>query len=150
MYVPGMRASEVLGFFVEPNDDLYQAWWPGTHFSMHPVNDQDGIGQSVYMDEMVGTRRLRFTCVVTRLEADRITWQFRRLVNLPCWLDLRIEDDDGGATITHTISAGSSTRVGRLLDPLLRLYFSPSFERMMDAHFRTEFSALPALLAQRT
>ncbi|MHB9003946.1 MAG: hypothetical protein ACYC6C_07755 [Coriobacteriia bacterium] len=146
MHVAGMSADSVVDFFLHPSDELYQAWWPGVHFSMHALNDQVGVGQVVYMDEMVGTRRLRFTCIVTDLSADRITWQFRRLVRLPCWLSLRIIDDALGATITHTISAGYSGPAGRFLDPLLRLHFSSRFERMMDEHFRAEFSALPQVI----
>ena len=146
MHVPGMRAERVIDFFLHPSDDLYQRWWPGTHLFMHPLNEQVGPGQVVYMDEFVGTRRLRFACVVTALTQDSITWRFQRLVPLPCWLALRIIDDERGATITHTIRAGFRSRFGRLVDPLLRLYFSPGFERMMDEHFRTEFSVLPQVL----
>jgi len=148
MYVPRMRAARVIDFFLHPRDDLYQSWWPGTHFSMHSVNDSVGIGQVVYMDELVGDRRIRSSCVVTDLGPERITWQFRRLVRLPCWLAICIVDDGGGATITHTIRAGYRGRLSRLLDPLLRLYFSARFERMMDEHFRTEFSVLPQILEQ--
>lgn len=150
MHVPGMRAERVIDFFLHPDDDLYQRWWPGVHLSMHAVNDLTGPGQVVYMDELVGTRRLRFTCVVTDVSPTTITWRFRWLVPLPARLALRIEDDETGATITHTIGAGFRSAVGRLLDPLLRAYFSSDFERMMDEHFRTEFSALPALLARES
>jgi hypothetical protein len=38
--------------------------------------------------------------------------------------------------------AGYRSGIGRLFDPLLRVYFSPAFEQAMDQHFRTEFSAL--------
>lgn len=146
MYVPRMRAARVIDFFLHPSDDLYRRWWPGTHFSMHKLNDSTGLRQVVYMDELVGDRRVRSACVVTELGPGYITWQFRRLVSLPCWLAIRIVDDEAGAAITHTISAGYRGSFGRLLDPILRLYFSPGFERMMDEHFRTEFSSLPELL----
>ena len=146
MHVAGMRAARVIHFFLHPADDVYQRWWPGTHLSMHPLNDESGVGQVVYMDELVGSRRLRYACIVTDLGPTQITWQFRRLVRLPCWLGLRIVDDEAGATITHTIRAGYAGALGRLLDPLLRLYFSSGFERMMDEHFKTEFSMLPQIL----
>jgi hypothetical protein len=149
MYVPGMRAEPVVDFFLHPTDELYQHWWPGVHFLMHPLNEAVGIGQLVHMDELVGTRRLRFTCIVASLAPGAITWQFRKLVRLPCWLDLRIVDDEDGATITHTIRAGYGSALGRLLDPFLRLYLSPGFERMMDEHFRMEFSTLPRALERK-
>jgi hypothetical protein len=146
MFVPGMRAAAVIGFFLHADDASYRAWWPDVHLAMHALEGEPGLGQVVWMDEYVGTRRLKFACVVTDLGADRITWQFRTLVRLPAWLDLQIVDSDGGATITHTIRAGFDGALGRALDPLLRLYFSERFEQMMDEHFRTEFMALPALL----
>ncbi|MDA3936652.1 MAG: hypothetical protein PF636_07300 [Actinomycetota bacterium] len=146
MHVPQMRAAQVIDFFLHPRDDLYQRWWPGVHFGMHPLNETIGIGQAVYMDELVGRRRLRFSCLVTDLSSDSITWQFRRLVRLPCWLVLAIADDEDGATITHSIRAGYRSGIGRLLDPFLRVYFSPTFEQAMEEHFRTEFSTLPQVL----
>jgi hypothetical protein len=36
--------------------------------------------------------------------------------------------------------------VGRILDPLLRLYFSQDFARAMDDHVKTEFPKLMELL----
>jgi len=146
MYVPRMRATRVIDFFLNPSDDLYRRWWPGVHLALHPLNRSVGVGQVVHMDELVGGRRIKCDCVVTEVESGGITWRLRRLVWLPCRFTLRIIDDEGGATITHTIRAGFNGRLTRLADPLLRLYFSPRFERMMDAHFRTEFAALPRIL----
>jgi len=146
LHVAGLKAAPVIDFFLHPSDDVYQRWWPGTHFEFHPLNDVIGVGQIVYMDEMVGDRRLRYSWVVTDVGPDRIAWQFRRLVRLPCWLQLRIAEDDDGATVTHIIRGGWPGGIGRLIDPLLRVYFSSRFDVMMDEHFRTEFSALPQVL----
>ncbi len=146
MYVPKMRARRIIDFMLHSTDDLYRTWWPGTHFSMHALNDCCGIGQVVYIDELVGDRRIIMRCVVTDMGQNRITWQFKHMVRLPCWLTIQIDDDDGGAIITHTIRAGYSGWLGRLLDPLFRLYFSPRFARMMEEHFTIEFSALPEVL----
>jgi hypothetical protein len=44
-------------------------------------------------------------------------------------------------TIVHTIRAGIA-RIGRLLDPILRIYFSPRFEQVMDEHVKAEFPKL--------
>ncbi len=57
-----------------------------------------------------------------------------------------LNDTDGGANITHTIRAGYSGPVGRILDPLLRVYFSARFAKMMHEHFAVEFSALPGIV----
>jgi hypothetical protein len=60
---------------------------------------------------------------------------------------LDLADDAQGVAITHTIEAGFRG-LGRLLDPLLRLYLSHNFERAMDEHVRTEFPRLRDLLRQ--
>jgi len=146
MHVPRMRSSAVVHFMLTVTDEQYQAWWPGTHLRMHSLNDETGLGQLICMDELIGDRHLRMKCIVTELEHHKITWQFVRLARLPCWLTLLIQDDDSGATITHTIRAGYSGPPGRLLDPLLRLYFSQNFARMMYEHFSFEFPQLPQLI----
>lgn len=146
-HVSGMRAETVMDFLTHPSDDVYRRWWPGVHLALHPVNDKAGPGQAIFMDEFVGSWRLRFTCVVTARERNAITLRFRRVVALPAWLSLEVVDDEHGATVKHTISAGFRSRVGRLLDPLLRLYLSPRFERAMHEHFVKEFSVLPQVLA---
>lgn len=150
MHVPRMRADSVVAFMSNPTDELYREWWPGTHLSMHPLNDVSGVGQCVYMDEFVGDRRLRMQCVITEVGPGKLVWQFKLGFRLPCWLTLVIEDDDAGATITHTISAGYRRLPGLLLDPLFRLYFSARFATMMDEHFTTEFSALPDILERHS
>jgi len=102
------------------------------------------------MDELVGDRRIRMRCVVTDLGPDRIAWQFMYIVKLPCWLVIKIDDDDGGARITHTIRVGYSGLLGRLLDPLFRVYFSARFAHMMNEHFTIEFAALPSVLERHS
>lgn len=146
MYVPRMRSRSVIEFMLNATDERYRAWWPGTHFAMHAFNGAPGVGQVVYMDELVGDRRIRMRGVVTDAGPNRITWQLKRLVRLPCWLRIVVDDDINGATITHTIRAGYRHPMGRLLDPLFRLYFSDRFARMMEEHFTIEFSRLPDVL----
>lgn len=98
------------------------------------------------MDEFVGTRRLLMDAVVTEVERGRkLVWQMKKGVRLPAWLKLDLTDGDGAVTVRHTITAGW-TGVGRLLDPLLRLYFTPAFAAAMDRHARTEFPRLRELL----
>jgi hypothetical protein len=48
--------------------------------------------------------------------------------------------------VRHTIRAGFRG-VGRVLDPLLRRYFSPAFAAAMDQHVKTEFPLLADHLA---
>jgi uncharacterized membrane protein len=98
------------------------------------------------MDEFIGARRVSMTgIVVEAIRGRKIVWQLTRLIRLPVWLSLELEDDDQGVTITHTIRAGFAG-VGRILDPVLRLYFSEAFVSAMDHHVKTEFPRLRELL----
>ena len=62
-------------------------------------------------------------------------------------LTLELADRDGGVLVRHTITAGYRG-IGRMLDPLLRHYFSPAFAAAMDQHVRTEFPLLRDRLTQ--
>ena len=59
---------------------------------------------------------------------------------------LEFNDSDDGVVITHTLKVGF-TGVGRLLDPILRLYLSTSFEKELEEHTKIEFTKLAAILA---
>ena len=139
--VPNLTASEVTSFMLDCSDATYQKWWPGVHLHLHPLasGGADHVGDIVFMDEFVGSRRLRMTAVVVRAEPGRKTsWQMKKVVRLPAWLTIEVVDSADDVVITHTITAGWGG-VGRLLDPLLRLYLSPDFAVAMDRHVHTEF-----------
>jgi hypothetical protein len=100
------------------------------------------------MDEYVGTRRLRMRgIVVEALPRKRLVWQLVKATRLPAWLELELTDYEGGVAITHTTSAGFRG-AGRILDPLVRLYFSKQFARELDEHVKTEFPLLRDRLPQ--
>jgi hypothetical protein len=134
-------------FLLHPSDREYQRWWEGTHLELHPVKGSgERIGDIVYMDELVGRRRIMLEGVlVESIPGRTITWQLKKLVKLPAWLSLELEDDDRGVTITHTIRARFE-RIGRILDPMFRAYLSEKFARAMDDHVRAEFPTLETLL----
>jgi hypothetical protein len=141
--VNGITGMEIFDFLSSPNDRAYQQWWPGTHLQLHPIKGSgDHVGDLIYMDEYVGTRRVRMTAIV--LEAVRpkkLVWQFKKLVKLPVRLSLELADYEDGVAITHTIRAGF-TGPGRILDPPMRLFFSRRFAEAMDYHAKTEFPML--------
>ncbi|WP_218014428.1 SRPBCC family protein [Mycolicibacterium palauense] len=146
--VAGLTGAEVTRFFLECNDAAYRAWWPGVHLRLHPVaaGGADHLGETVLMDEFVGSRHLRMRGVVTRVQPGRkIVWQMKKGVRLPAWLTLDLDDDDGGVTIVHTLTAGW-TGPGRVLDPLLRRYLTADFAAALDRHVHTEFPRLRDLL----
>ena len=128
---------------LNPTDERYQRWWPGTHLRFHTLARHPGhVGDVVVMDELIGTRRVTMTGVVTEaVTGTRITWQLKRWITLPARLTLELTDRDGGVALRHITHAGFDG-LGRLLDPILRLYFSRRFVAALDAHVKTEFPLL--------
>mgnify|MGYP000148777179 CR=1 FL=1 len=148
--VADVSGADLLDFMLNCTDQRYQAWWPGTHLAFHTVKRRPGdVGNVVYMDEYVGKRRIKMQGVVTQvIPGKKIVWQFRQIIRLPVWLILEADDEDGGVTLTHTLQTGFGG-IGRILDPLLRLYFSDEFARAMDEHAQAEFPMLGNLLHNR-
>ena len=110
---------------------------------MHPVKGRGNeIGALIYMDEFVGKRRVRLTGELTDLiPGKRFVWQPRSYIPLPVRLIIEFGDDQAGVQITHVIEAGYKG-IGRMFDPLLRLWFSREFAADMDEYVRTEFPRL--------
>ncbi len=128
-----------------PTDAAYRAWWPGTHLAFHVIRPgpSSPLGDLVAMDELVGSRRLRFHGVVTVAEpGHRITWQLRKGITGPAWLDLRLSTIPGGTRVEHELRLGWSRPLGRVTDPVIRLYFTPAFADALTLHAPTEFPLL--------
>lgn len=147
--VKGISGAEISAFMLNCTDADYQRWWPGTHLAFHTIQRRPGdLGNLVMFDEIVGGRRLRFSAVLTEVVPGRkLTWQMKKLVRLPGWLSLDFEDTADGVEITHVLSAGFHG-IGRILDPLLRIFLPPSFEAALEEHARTEFQMLAGILKQ--
>jgi hypothetical protein len=148
--VDGISGSEIFEFLANPTDQAYRQWWPGVHLQFRPLERHaEYVGDVVYMDEYVGTRRLRMRGIVKEaLPGKRLVWQLKRVIRLPARLELDFTDYDGGVAIAHTTQLGFRA-AARILDPLFRLYFSERFARALDEHVKTEFPLLRDLLRQR-
>jgi hypothetical protein len=149
--VAGLTGRDVSDFMLSCTDEQYQQWWPGTHLQLHALGRATaGVGDVMVMDEYVGRRRLRLRAVVEALEPGRrVGWRFRLVVPLPVRLSLELSPVPGGVSVRHTITAGWQG-IGRVLDPLLRLYFTPRFTAALDEHVRTEFPLLRDHLRNRS
>jgi hypothetical protein len=94
--------------------------------------------------------RIAMLAVVLKVvPGQKIVWQLRKGVRLPVWLTLELADRVSGVDLRHMITAGFRG-VGRVFDPLLRLYFSAEFAAAMDQHARAEFPLLRDHLAGTT
>jgi hypothetical protein len=148
-FVARISGKEITDFLLDCTDERYRQWWPGTHLALHALaRGRDHVGDVVLMDEYVGKRRLRMLAIVLHVvPGQKIVWQLRKGVRLPVWLILELAERDGGVDLRHAITAGFRG-VGRVLDPLLRLYLSAEFAAAMDEHARTEFPLLRDHLAE--
>jgi len=149
--VQGITAKQVTDFMLNCTDAEYQRWWPDTHLAFHTIKRRPrDFGNLVYFDEYVGKRRLKFHGMITEMvPGKRIVWQMIKGFKLPAWVCLDVEDRLDGVTITHTMLIGF-TKIGKLLDPLLKLYINKNFEKELDQHALFEFPRLgEILLAQK-
>jgi uncharacterized protein YndB with AHSA1/START domain len=145
--VEGITGRHVSDFFINCTDSDYQKWWEGTHLQFHTVNrTADVTGSLVYFDEYVGRRRLKYKGRITEYVAGkRIEYRMVKGLSLPAWLLMEFQDRPGGVDIVHTVRAGYHG-VGKMLDPLIRLYLSDAFEQALNEHARAEFRRLGDLL----
>ena len=145
--VKGITGADVATFMLNCTDADYQRWWPGTHLAFHTIRRVPGdLGSLVLFDEYVGKRRLRFVgVVVENVPGKKVAWQMKKVIKLPGWLILNFADNSEGVTITHELAVGF-TGVGRILDPLLRVFLPKSFERELAEHARIEFQKLATIL----
>jgi hypothetical protein len=148
--ISGLNGREVTDFMLNCDDASYEAWWPGVHLQFHTERRLPGdIGNVVYMDEYVGSFRLRVHAVViTVLPGAEIAWQFMWGVRLPGRLSLRLKDESEGVAISHVVEAGFRGS-GRMFDPLLRVWLTRDFSDALDEHVRTEFPKLRDLLRRQ-
>ncbi|MDQ1329892.1 MAG: hypothetical protein QG578_154 [Thermodesulfobacteriota bacterium] len=146
--VKGITGKSISEFLLNCTDKEYQRWWKGVHLSFNTIKRYpDNIGNLVYFDELVGKHRLKFKGQITEIiPGKKLVWQMKKFVNLPGWLTLVFEDSNNGVEITHTITIGFNG-AGRILDPLLKAYFSDDFEKEMNEHAQIEFHKLANILS---
>lgn len=147
VYVAGLSGREVTDFMLNPSDENYRRWWNGTHLEFHLLKSRPGhVGDVVYMDEFIGRHRVKMKGVVVEaVPGELIVWQFKKMIKLPGRLFLKLKDDKEGVRITHTITIGFGG-IGKILDPIFRLFFHKDFEEAMEEHARIEFNKLREVL----
>ena len=121
--VQGLSGEQVTDFMLNCDDEKYRKWWDGTHLQFHTIKRcPDNIGNVVYMDEYVGKRRLKMQAIVLKAAPGKeIVWQMKKIVRLPGWLSLAVEDTEDGVRITHTLTAGFNG-IGKLQGDFIALF----------------------------
>ncbi len=144
-HTSGKAISE---YFLNCTDEDYQKWWEGTHLSFHTIERHpNNLGNLVIFDEYIGGRRLKFIAkVIEIIPGRKLVWQMKKVISLPGWLTLEFEDTDDGVKITHILGAGLEG-IGKIFDPLLKIYFSKNFEKEMEYHAQIEFQKLAKILS---
>ena len=141
--VSGVTGEQITGFMLNCEDKSYRDWWPGTHLAMHTIKRfAENRGNLVFFDEYVGNRRLRFNgIVVENIPGKKVVWQMVKWIKLPARVVLECTEQNNQLMISHTLRAGVSG-IGRLLDPILRLYLNRNFEKDLGEHAHIEFTRL--------
>jgi hypothetical protein len=147
--VKGITSKDIYNFMLNCTDADYQRWWKGTHLSCHTVKQYpSNIGNVIYVDEYVGKYRLKGHAVITRLVPNsEMVYQIKKIVRLPARFTMKFEDGKDGLNIVHIVEAGFHG-IGKIFDPLIRLYLSDEYEANLNAHAQEEFPKLAAMLAK--
>jgi len=149
--IKGIVAREIYDFMLNLTDTDYQQWWQGTHLVCHTVKKYPGnIGNLIYVDEYVGKYRLKGYAVVAKLVPyQEIVYQIIILIKIPAWFIMKFEEGPDGIKIIHVVKAGFNG-LGKVFDPLIRLFLTNEFEKHLTAHAQEEFPKLASLLAKRS
>jgi hypothetical protein len=149
IHVDGLTAEQVYNFLLNATDREYQEWWPGVHLHLHTLKRcPNDVGNIVYMDELIGSYRVKMTGVVVEaIPGTKLVWQLKKGLRLPARLSVELDDDATGVFIIHTIRVGFDG-LGSLLDPVFSIYCSANFAAAMEEHVNAEFPKLRDMLAR--
>jgi len=150
LIVPNAKAEDFYNFMINPSTERYSGWWPGEHLEFYIVKpgNQNHVGDIVFMDEYLGSnRRLTFHAQVRRAKRpNQIVWQMKKMgLLLPAYVNLVLKDSPKGLLIKHELRIGYKG-IGRILDPLITLYFNKSFQADLTKHCLIEWPKLAEYL----
>jgi hypothetical protein len=145
--VKGITAKDIYDFMLNCTDAEYQKWWKGTHLIFHTIKRCPGnLGNLVYVDEFVGKYRVKGHAVVTKLVPyTEMGWQIKMIIKMPAKFIMKFEDLSDGINIIHIVAVGFQG-VGKIFDPLIRLYLNEDFESQLATHAHEEFPKLAEML----
>ena len=146
LVVADSKAEQFYDFMINPNNDRYQEWFPYEHLAFYITNPGtiSHLGDEVFFDEYLGsTHRLKFFAdVVIANRPTSAAWQMKLMgLRLPAVLSLKLTDTSNGLQIDHELRIGFNG-IGKVLDPLIRLYFTKSFSDALSKHCLEEWPRL--------
>ena len=98
------------------------------------------------MDEYIGKMRLKMKGVVLKaIPGKKIVCQMIKFIKLPILLSFEMKDIKNDVQLIHTINFGYKG-IGKILDPLFKLFIPNNFAKEMDKHVKTEFPKLRDVL----
>lgn len=154
LVVQNAKAEQFYDFMINPNNENYCAWWPEEHlkFYITKSGDERHLGDEVYFDEYLGeSRRLKFFAdVITANRPTNIVWQMKKFgIRFPAFLSLEFTDIEKGLKINHELRIGFGG-IGKILNPLIRIYFTKSFANALEKHCLEEWPRLTEYFMDNT
>ena len=146
----GANAAAFFEFMINPPPETYARWLPGEHHEFHIVKHSKAppIGDLIFFDQHI-SKKHRLTFYAVTIIADKtnhVLYQMRKFgINLPGYLDLRFQETTEGLLLTETIRVGFNG-IGKIIDPILRLFFNKSFFIAMNGHHKREWENLAEIL----
>ncbi|MDR1753351.1 MAG: hypothetical protein LBR74_00370 [Eubacterium sp.] len=145
-------AAAFYSFMVDPPREIYARWLPEEHHKFHVVkrSETTPVGDLIFFDQHIGSKHRLTFYAITRVadKPNHVLFQMRRFgINLPGYLDLQFRDTADGLCLTETIRIGFNGS-GKVLDPIIKLFFNKSFFNEMNAHHKREWANLAEILRQ--
>ncbi|TGK46668.1 hypothetical protein [Leptospira bouyouniensis] len=147
--VKGVKPKDFYEFILNCTDEDYNRWWPGTHLVWHTVKKFPGnTGNLIYSEQMFGGHLEKGHSVIKKLVPyNEMHFQVIRGIRVPVWYTLKFDDIPGGVRVTHLVFGGFNG-IGKIFDPLFRLYLSEAYNAELDPHVIEEFHRLATVLAK--
>jgi hypothetical protein len=102
----------------------------------------------VYMNENLGEKRcLSFHAVVVKANRpNKIIWQMMKFgIKLPAFVEFELQNFSDELLLKHELKLGFNG-IGKLLDPIIKIYFNKSFQEALETHCNIEWYKLRDLL----
>lgn len=146
------KAEQFYAFMIEPVPEIYRHWLPEEHHEFYIVKrgKKTPVGDLIYYDQHISkSHRLAFNAIIrVAKKPDKIVMQMRKFgINLPAYLDLEFHDTPNHLLLKEEIRIGFGG-VGKILDPIIKLFFNKMFFDALNGHHKREWTCLAKILKE--